>query len=99
MLARCARKRLPGMQSTSPAPPRRPRPRKDQAGAVSVHSKVYFLGYPKVVCEDVFPPGSTLLRLRGAGAWGQGFLGPQVHLNLQQPAPLPLALQFLPDVH
>lgn len=36
-----------------PRPPRRPRPRKDQAGAVSVHSKVYFLGFPNVVCKDV----------------------------------------------
>lgn len=37
----------------APPPPRRPRPRKDQAGAVCVHSKVYFLGFPKIVCKDV----------------------------------------------
>ena len=64
MLARCARERPPGMRRAGsagpvPPPPRRPRPRTDQAGKGSAYTAVYFLVFLKVAWEDVGGRGLT----------------------------------------
>lgn len=89
----------PHPRRTGPAPARTRQARR-------TCTAVYFLGFPKVVCRTRVagarlpfrPRRSPSVRLRLRVAGGPGFLVLLLHLNLQQPALLPLAFQLLPDV-